>query len=220
MARVCKQRPAKESIAVVVDGKDEKWYFEKVKAHYPCNALRFIKIKPELPRKKKVQELFDFAHQKLDEEYTFVILLFDMDVPLKDNTEFNKFKELYEKYLGVKGKTLVGRQRIKYAWMEKLLVIINNPCLEFWYLLHFGRTSKYYADYENLRSDLRKIPEMSQYEKSEAYYNHYPDIYVRLDRNNGLANARINASPFNIERSREEGCSEMSQVFDHFDRLK
>jgi len=220
MARVRNQRPSKESIAVVVDGQTEKWYIEKVKAHYPCDALKFIRIKPELPQKKKVQELFDFAHQKLDEEYTFVILIFDMDEPLKDNTEFNKFKELYEKYLGIKDNTLVGRQRTKYAWMEKLLVIINNPCIEFWYLLHFGRTSKYYANYESLRPDLRRIPEMSQYEKHDDYYNQNPDIYVRLDKNNGLTNARINAKPFNIEKSHEEGCSEMNQVFDHFDKLK
>jgi len=75
---------------------------------------------------------------------------------------------------------LVGRQRTKYAWMEKLLVIINNPCIEFWYLLHFGRTSKYYANYESLRPDLRRIPEMSQYEKHDDYYNQNPDIYVKI----------------------------------------
>lgn len=220
MARIRNKKTSRESIAVVVDGKDEKWYIEKVKVHYPCNALKYIKIKPELPQKKKVNELFDFAHQKLDEEYSFVILIFDMDEPLKDNSEFNKFKELYEKYLAIKSKTLTGRQKSKYAWMEKILVIVNNPCLEFWYLLHFGRTSKFFANYESLRQDLRKIPEMSQYEKSEAYYNQNPDIYMRLDRNNGLVNARSNSKPFNIDKSYEEGCSEMNLIFDHFDKMK
>ena len=130
MARESKQRKAKESIALVVDGKDEKWYFERVKAHYPCNALKTTKIKPELPERKKVQELFDFAKNKLIEGYTFVVLIIDMDELLKDSREFAKFKELYIKYNLARENKLVGRQKTSYDWMKKILVIINNPCLE------------------------------------------------------------------------------------------
>ena len=125
MARERKQRKAKESIALVVDGKDEKWYFERVKAHYPCNALKTTKIKPELPERKKVQELFDFAKNKLVEGYTFVVLIIDMDEPIKDSREFARFKELYIKYLLARGNKLVGRQKSNYDWMKKILVIIN-----------------------------------------------------------------------------------------------
>lgn len=99
MARKCKTRKSNSAIAIIVDGQDEKWYVNKVKENYPCEALKPIKIKPELPQKKKVQKLFDFAKSKLEEGYTYVILIFDMDGPLKDVEEFNKFKELYDKYL-------------------------------------------------------------------------------------------------------------------------
>lgn len=219
MARERKQRKGKESIAIIVDGKDEKWYVNKVKVHYPCNALRIAKVKPELPERKKVQELFDFAKGKLDEEYTFVLLIFDMDEPLKDPSEFAKFKELYSKYLLASKDKLVGRQKSTYGWMSQILVIINNPCLEYWYLLHYRKTTKHFSDYDGLKNELRKIPELFQYDKCEAYYNNHPDIYERLEKNNGLENARKNAIPFDPNTCDSQGCSEMNLMFDYFDKL-
>lgn len=219
MARESKQRKAKESIALVVDGKDEKWYFERVKAHYPCNVLKTTKIKPELPERKKVQELFDFAKNKLIEGYTFVVLIIDMDELLKDSREFAKFKELYIKYNLARENKLVGRQKTSYDWMKKILVIINNPCLEYWYLLHYRKTTKFYPDYSSLYQELRRIPEFSQYEKCEAYYNNHPDIYERLEKNNGLENAKKNAIPFDPDLCDSQGCSEMNLIFEYFDRL-
>ena len=57
MARERGKKRGHESIALVVDGKDEKWYINKVKDHYPWKVLKEIKVKPELPEKKKVEEL-------------------------------------------------------------------------------------------------------------------------------------------------------------------
>lgn len=219
MARECKKRKAHTAIAIIVDGQDEKWYVNKVKEHYPCNALKTIKIKPELPERKKVQELFDLAKSKLEKGYTFVILVVDLDEPLKNTKEFNKFKELYTKYTAIQNKTLVGRQKTNYSWMEKMLLIINNPCLEYWYLLHYDKITKFFLDFAALSSTLRKIPDLAQYEKCEKYYNSHPDIYVRLDKNGGLNKARNNAIPFNLDNCSYEGCSEMNCIFDYFDNL-
>ena len=219
MARVTKNRKSNVSIALVVDGKDEKWYMAKVKEHYPCAALSSVKIKPELPSHKKVQELFDLAKSKLDEEYSFVILIFDLDEPLKNPSEISKFNELYQKYLLAKVNKLSGRQKSIYGWMEKMLLVINNPCLEYWYLLHFNKTTKHYPDYATLYSDLRKIPELTKYEKSDGYYNNHPDIYERLGGDSGLKKARENAVPFDSNTCDCQGCSEMNFIFDYFDKL-
>lgn len=143
MARSKKIRSGREAVAIVVDGKDEKWYINKVKLNYPCIAIKLIKVKPELPERKKVQELFDFAKSKLDEEYTFVVLIIDMDEPLKDAKELTKFGALYTKYLLAQDNKLTGRQKTKYGWMSKMLIIVNNPCLEYWYLLHYHQTTKF-----------------------------------------------------------------------------
>ena len=217
MARERKQKKAHTAIAIIVDGQDEKWYVNKVKEHYPCDALKTIRVKPELPERKKVQELFDFAKSKLEKEYTFVVLIIDLDEPLRDTKEFNKFKELYTKYIAAKNNLLVGRQKTNYGWMGKLLLIVNNPCLEYWYLLHYCKTTKFFSDFTTLCPVLRKIPDLAQYEKCEKYYNNHPNIYVRL--NNGLKNARKNAIPFDLENCTVQGGSEMNHMFDYFDKL-
>lgn len=219
MARKCKQKQLKDAIALVVDGQDEKWYIDKVKDHYPCDALKSIRVKPELPVRKKVQELFDFAENKLNEGYSYVVLIFDMDEPLKDIKELNTFKELYAKYTAVRNNNLTGRQKSKYGWMNNLLLIVNNPCLEYWYLLHYRKATKFFADFAALLPELRKIKELAKYEKCENYYNNHPNIYERLGKNNGLNNARMNAIPFNISNCSTQGCSEMNNLFDYFDGL-
>lgn len=219
MARERKRRNGRESIAIVVDGKDEKWYINKVKLHYPCATLKTVRIKPELPERKKIQELFDFAKGKLDEDYTFVLLIIDMDEPLKDSREFEKFKDLYSKYVLAREDKLAGRQKTIYGWMKKILVIINNPCLEYWYILHYHKTTKFFPDFAAMYKELRRIPELSQYEKCEAYYNNHPDIYERLEKNNSLNNARKNALPFNLDTCNSQGGSEMNLMFDYFDKL-
>lgn len=217
MARELKQKKGHSAIAIIVDGQDEKWYVNKVKNHYPCDALKQIRVRPELPERKKVQELFDFAKSKLEKEYTFVVLIIDLDEPLKDTKEFNKFKELYTKYIAAKNNTLVGRQKTNYGWMGKLLLIVNNPCLEYWYLLHYCKTTKFFSDFATLCPVLRKIPDLAQYEKCEKYYNNHPNIYLRL--NNRLDNARNNANTFDLKNCTIQGCSEMNRMFDYFDKL-
>lgn len=219
MARERGKKRGHESIALVIDGKDEKWYINKVKDHYPCKVLKEIKVKPELPEKKKVEELFDFAKSKLEKEYTSVVLIVDMDGPLKDSREFMKFQELYAKYLCAKNNSLTGRQKANYGWMKNILVIVNNPCLEYWYLLHYRKTTKFFANYAALYPELHKIPELAQYEKCESYYNNHPDIYERLERNNGLDNARKNAIRFDLNNCKNQGGSEMNLMFDFFDSL-
>lgn len=219
MARERKNKQAHAAIALVVDGKDEKWYTNRVKDHYSCNALKGIKIKPELPDQKKIQELFDYAKSKLEKGYTFVVLILDLDEPLKDSKEFMKFKELYEKYLCAQNNSLVGRQKTNYGWMKNILLVVNNPCLEYWYLLHYRKTTKFFANFAALCPELHKIPELAQYEKCEAYYNCHPDIYERLAKNNGLENARKNARPFDLDNCKSQGGSEMNLMFDFFDKL-
>lgn len=214
MARQKNKRESNITISIIVDGKDEKWYVEKVKENYPCPNLKSIKIDPQLPQRKKINELFDLAETKVKEGYNHVILLIDFDEPNKDPKEYNNFKNYYNKYLNALNQ---GKSN---NWMKKITVIVNNPCLEYWYLLHFRNTTKFYSKFDpDLKNDLRKIAVLSDYEKSEDYYNKKPDIYNRLNRSGGLEKARKNAKSFNISTCRSEGCSEMKVLFDLFDSL-
>lgn len=64
MARILRKRRSPAAIAIIVDGKDEKWYIEKGRQHYPCDKIRKIKIEPNLPSAKKINELFSLAKEK------------------------------------------------------------------------------------------------------------------------------------------------------------
>lgn len=216
MRRLNKQN-ARHNIAVIVDGQDEKWYIEQVKKNYLCGKSRQAKILPNLPEKKTIDELFKEAENKA-KEYDYVILIIDLDEPLQPykKHEFKRFKELYEKYGEIKNNQSTRR----YKWMERLVLIVNNPCLEFWYLLHAYQTTKFYSCFEDLKKDLIKIHNFEDYEKSADYYNKAPNIYKRLNSiggTNGLRNARKNAKPFCIESCRQEGVSEMNLLFNFFD---
>lgn len=214
--RQTKKIQTKFSLAVIADGETEKWYLEKVKQHYASNRLKRIKVVPELPQKKKVKELFDFAKEKLSSEYSYTILIIDLDEILKDSREFEAFRTMYEKYMQVKEGKISPRQKATYGWMTKLLIVVNSPCLEYWYLLHFDKIQKFYNDYASLLPDLKRKKSFENYDKGKDFYNQNPDIYIRLGEAR-LKAARKNAVPFELERAKEAGFSEMYKIFDYFD---
>lgn len=218
MARKINQKKGENAIVIIVDGKDEQWYLEKVKEHYAPEKLRSLAIKPDLPVKKKVKDLFEVAHNKVNEGYTQVILVIDFDEVMKDKSELNTFKIQYGKYLEVN--STKKTKASKYDWMRSLRVIVNNPCLEYWYLLYFKNTHKFYSALEpDLIRDLKRNIGMENYEKSERYYKNSPDIFMRLQENGDLNMARKHSIKFDIERFGEQGCSEMFELFDLFDGL-
>lgn len=55
MSRTKTKREANPSLAVIVDGEDEKWYLNKVKLYYQeqCPIIQRMRIKPDLPQKKE-----------------------------------------------------------------------------------------------------------------------------------------------------------------------
>lgn len=218
MARKITSRKSNPSVVVIVDGKDEKWYIQKVKEHYKPNVLRQIKIVPELAQKKKIAQLFADAKDKLAKGYTQVILIVDFDDVGKDKKELEEFKMFYSAYISMNLKNgEVGR---KYQWMANLILIINSPCVEYWYMLHFRKITKYYPNYAQLKHDLKLIPMLQDYDKDEDYYNKHPDIFMRLGGDDGLKTARKNAIDFDLEQCKNKGFSEMYKLFDFFDNYQ
>lgn len=214
MSRVIKSRKLDNTIAIIVDGSDEKWYIETIKSHYSCSALKRIKVEPELPHKKKIQELFELAKTKYSEGYKHIILIIDFDTTNKESKEIQKFKELYKKYNEAKNCN-------KSNWIQSLTVIINNPCLEFWYLMHFKKTAKFYQDFNDLKNDLLKY--LIDYKKDEQYYKGHPDIYTRLNGDQGIIAARKNTQvmpSFCIETCKTNSTTGMASLFDFFDSLQ
>lgn len=222
MSRKIVRRKLNNTIAIIVDGKDEKWYVETIKKHYQnqCPAIKGVKIEPDLPQEKKVEELFDLAQTKHLEGYKHIVLIVDLDAILTDPKELQKFRDSYCKYVSVKNGNANVRVSPKQKWMQDLTLVINNPCLEYWYIVHFENTNRFFKDFEELKPVLQK--HLSDYEKSEKYYKGNPDIYSRLGADQGLLIARQNAkkfSAFDHATCQTCGITEMDKLFDYFDGL-
>ena len=102
--------------------------------------------------------------------------------------------------------------------MNSLVIIVNTPCLEFWYLLHFSKTHKFFPDFSAMEATLRKQPGLEEYDKSEDYYKKSPNIYDRLGGEEGIRMARNNAMPFSLAETKSTGISEMNKFFEIFEK--
>ncbi|MDR0864428.1 MAG: RloB family protein [Candidatus Symbiothrix sp.] len=201
------QTKGKLSFAFVVDGQCESWYIRMLKRN---EKDLNITLNPKLPEKKKIAEQYEQV-VKLLERYDKVFWIIDFDSINKENreakkrtkTELQVFREYYAKI------------KKKYTNVE---VIINNPCLEYWYLLHFETTNKYFATCNDLLKPLKKhIP---NYEKTQTFYTKQNnDIYLRLKPHLPQAIANANKlQEFDFENP-QRGLSQM-QFFFETDEIK
>lgn len=169
MARkVKKRKPTPEAIAVIVDGETEKWYLEKMKEVERLN----IQIKPELASRKTIDGQIKFVCEKLKEEYDKVYWVLDADTIIKE--------EQQKKGIIEKLKKEVVKLKEEY---DNLKILINTPCLEFWFLLHFQATGKFYPQCAQIEKLLNNEKCLPNYEKTEKFYKQTNNIYARLKPN-------------------------------------
>lgn len=181
----------KPSILFVVDGQCEKWYLQKMKEHENLH----INLEPKLYKKKAPKDTYQYIKKQLN-HYDKIYWIVDIDALNHDGEKIiTDFKIYYSKLMDM------GVQ-----------IIVNNPCLEYWFLLHYQQTSKWYPDYSQLYTVLKK--HLPKYDKTEKYYKQKNDIYKQLKP--CLTQAIQNASllgNFDIQEF-EQGKSEMFKLFD------
>jgi len=157
----------KASFALVVDGDTEVWYFQMLKRNEKSLT---INIEPKIPQKKKLSEQFKKVTE-LAEDYTKVFWIIDFDTinsetnatPKGQKTPLQEFNEYTEK---LKKKS-------------NIVIIVNNPCLEFWFLLHFIFSTKFFPKCYDAEKELKKY--LIDYEKTRRYFTKDGnDIYLKL----------------------------------------
>ncbi|TAD92410.1 MAG: RloB domain-containing protein [Bacteroidetes bacterium] len=166
--------------AVVVDGETEVWYLQMLKRNE--RNLR-ISIKPEIPTKKSVEEQYNLVCELSRKEFSSVYWIVDLDSILKEANEAPKGKKSAIRRFEE------CRANLK-AQFKNVVVIVNNPCLEFWFLLHFEKTSKYFATCSGAETQLKKY--LGSYEKTRNYFTKQnDDIYLKLKAklNSAIRNA-------------------------------
>ncbi len=205
MSRIkLKHRKGKLSFSIIVDGETEVWYFQMMKKH---EKLPRIDIYPEVPKKKHLEEQYKAVKEKAA-IYDKVIWIIDIDTLLKEDKERKVSKH-----------PALTKLRYYIASLNKefggiVEVVFNNPCLEFWFLLHYVEKGKYYSDCSSVIKDLRS-KFITDYKKTERYFKKKNnDIYLRLS--SYQHNAKINAlklGRFNFDEP-ERSKAEMYRVLD------
>lgn len=202
---------ANPNFAVVVDGDTEVWYFQMLKRN---ERTINVNIEPKIPQKKSLLEQFELV-RFLTEDFTTVFWILDFDTIIKETREAKKGKETPLQEF-VKYRNLLKSKN------ENVVIIVNNPCLEFWILLHFEKTSKYFNNCASTEKQLKS--HLKDYEKSKKYYTKQDnDIYLKLKPhlNTAIKNATFLGS-FN-EKEPNSAMSEMELFYNakqfgiHFD---
>lgn len=198
--------PIRKTYAFVGDGETELWYLQMLKKNEKSLT---VTIKPELPQKKSIEDQFAYV-QELSEIHEKVFWIVDTDVVIRETRSFKGPKDktpaaiLKQKY-----EQIQSDQRLK----DKVIFVANTPCLEYWILLHVVQTTRYYDTCEKVIDEIRRHEPLTDYAKTQKYYQQANDIYKRLKPL--LDNAKGNAArtgAFNPDNL-EKGLSEMHTIF-------
>lgn len=157
----------KPKVAVVVDGETEAWYLTMLNRNEPSSKFQ---IKPEIPQRKSLSEQYEKV-DRLSKDYDQVIWIVDMDVILKETREARR------------GHPRPLEEFLKYMshlnFISNVTVIINHPCIEIWFLLHFEFTQASFNDCVSAESRLKKY--LKDYSKTQKYFTKEgDDIYLKV----------------------------------------
>lgn len=140
MARVRKERELKQSrITVIGEGLTERWYFEHLRTlegyRYDCKPRFFAHQSYE-----EMSKLIDWVTRNGG----IAVCICDADIT-RTNEERNKqFQEM----------------KAHYAKDDRVFICDSMPSIEFWFLIHYMNTRKYFKDSDAVKHVLRKfIPE-------------------------------------------------------------
>ena len=157
----------KQAFAVVVDGQTEYWYLQMIKQNEP-NIL--FDITPKILQKKNIDQQYELVTTLSEEEYDKVFWIVDLDVLLKEEREKKNSTSSLQQFLNY---------WCKLSKQEKIVVIVNNPCLEYWFLLHFQMTNKVFTSCADAEKQVSQ--HLKGYEKTEKFFKkNNNDIYKQL----------------------------------------
>lgn len=157
----------KQSFAVVVDGETEYWYLQMLKQNEPDILFN---IAPKILQKKNIDQQYKLVTTLSEEEYDKVFWIVDLDVLLKEEREKRNSTSSLQQFLNYY-KSLSKQQ--------KIVVIVNNPCLEYWFLLHFQKTNKVFTACTDAEKQVSQ--HLQGYEKTEKFFKKDNDIYKQLN---------------------------------------
>jgi len=109
-----------------------------------------------------------------EREYLKVFWLIDLDAIINESRETPKGKKTPLQVF-IEFRKIINRE------YKNVIFIINNPCLEFWFILHFEKTSKLFDTCAKAETELKK--HLKDYEKTQKFFTKQDnDIYIKRKR--------------------------------------
>lgn len=141
-----KMRKTKPGIYIVGEGITEQYYFSHIKKLLGVHCTikpRFFGNTSIAEMRKKIEELL---HGDI-----FIICVFDADVATRNESERKKLEQLQN----------------KYRKNKNVLFCKSLPSIEYWFLLHYEHTNRYFKDAKVVEVALKK--HISNYEKTTQF---------------------------------------------------
>lgn len=147
MARVRKEREIKRSrITVIGEGLTERWYFEHLRTikgyRYDCKPRFFAHQSYE-----ELEKLIDWVLQNGG----IAVCVCDADVTRTNEERSKKLQDM----------------KMRYAKNDRVFICDSMPSIEFWFLIHYMNTRKYFKDSDAVMKVLRKF--LPGYEKTGSF---------------------------------------------------
>lgn len=178
MARRIKERELKNpTITIIGEGATERYYFTHLKRlrgyNYVCKPRNFA------------EQTFDEMQKQIDRvlaDNGIAVCVFDADVTRTRPAEKIKYDNM----------------RRKYAKNPSVILCDSMPSIEFWFLLHYLNTNRYFATSDDVITVLRRF--ITDFSKHQSFLS--KEIWVsELMRNDKLGFAISRAIKLNAGES-------------------
>lgn len=191
MARRIKERELKNpTITIIGEGATERYYFTHLKRlrgyNYVCKPRNFT------------EQTFDEMQKQIDRVLAdggIAVCVFDADVTRTRPAEKTKYEDMFR----------------KYASNPSVVLCDSMPSIEFWFLLHYLNTNRYFATSDDVIAVLRRfIPDFS---KHQSFLSR--EIWVSdLISDNRLDSALSNAKAIGTDGESYSNLPELFQLIE------
>lgn len=192
MARKTKERAIQSpGITIIGEGLTERYYFTHLKRlkgyRYTCKPRNFTEQSIEDIQKQVERVLADRG---------VAVCVFDADVARAKPAE----------------KAKLDAMRKKYANRENVVICDSMPSIEFWFLIHFLNTNKYFASSRDVVQVLRR--HISNFDKHDSFLSKEKWV-AELLVDNRLETAMQRAESFG---TKGESYSNIYKAFKRFEQ--
>ncbi len=191
MARRIRERKLKNpTITIIGEGATERYYFTHLKRlrgyNYVCKPRNFTEQTFDEMRKQIERVLADNG---------IAVCVFDADVTRTRPAEKAKFEDL----------------KRKYADNPAVILCDSRPSIEFWFLLHYLNTNRYFATSDDVINALHRY--MPNFSKHQSFLSKESWVSELL-ADNRLDTAIVNANTIGTEG---ESYSRLPDLFEIVD---